>query len=232
MNNEIINIVWLAFSFLALFAFAEILYHYFKIQVEYTRKTVHFGTGIITLLFPIFLNSHWSVLFLCGSFALILSLSLKYNLLKSINAISRNSWGSLLYPLSVYGTFLFFLLFKINESRVGYLFYYLPILMLAVCDPIAALFGKRFPFGKFKIGDGHKTVTGCLAFFISAFLLTLIVFHFFVPNMPINWITLLYYFAIALFATITEAISSRGIDNLSIPLSVMLILFFTQWLTA
>lgn len=228
MNTELIAILWLAGSFLALFACAEILYHRFRVEAEYTRKFVHIGTGILTLLFPLFLTSHWSVLFLCGSFAVILALSLKFDQLKSINAIDRESLGSLLYPLAVYLTFLFFLMFKLDGQKVSYLFYYLPILTLAFADPMAALVGRRFPWGKFKIGSGHKSLTGCLVFFFVTFFLSMSLFVYF-AHMPFNGIVLAYYGVIAFVATVAEALSPKGIDNLTIPASVMVVLFLSQW---
>ena len=96
------NIAILTGYFLVLFGSAEILYHYFKIQAEYTRKYVHIGTGLLTLLFPILFSSHWSVLIICAAFLLLLVTSLKFNLLKSINAIGRFTLGSVMYPIVVY----------------------------------------------------------------------------------------------------------------------------------
>src|SRR5438309_317623 len=108
MSKEILNTIILASSFLALFGVAEVLYHFFKVRAEFTRKIVHVGTGLLSLLFPLMLSNHWYVLFLCASFGLILVLSLKFNLLKSINAIDRESVGSLAYPVSVYCSYLAF----------------------------------------------------------------------------------------------------------------------------
>lgn len=105
MKVDLIAISLLAVSFLFLFGMTELLYHRFKWKVELTRKIAHIGTGIITLLFPILLTSHWSVLLLSSSFLLLLSLTMRFNFLKSINAIDRTSYGSLLYPISVYGCF-------------------------------------------------------------------------------------------------------------------------------
>jgi dolichol kinase len=47
--------------------------------------------------------------------------------------------------------------------------------------------------------------------------------------MPFNGIVLAYYGVIAFVATVAEALSPKGIDNLTIPASVMLVLFLTQW---
>ncbi len=106
MSNNIFNTIWLACSFLVLFGIAEFLYHKIKVKADYTRNLVHVGTGFLTFLFPVLLNNHWWVLLLCSSFAGLLLISLKLNLLKSINAIGRQSVGSLAFPVVVYSCYL------------------------------------------------------------------------------------------------------------------------------
>ncbi|MBI3234471.1 MAG: phosphatidate cytidylyltransferase, partial [Bacteroidetes bacterium] len=59
MNKDIINTLILSGMFLTLFGLAEVLYHFFKVKAELTRKLVHFGTGLLTFLFPLILSSHW-----------------------------------------------------------------------------------------------------------------------------------------------------------------------------
>ena len=126
----------LGLCFLALFGLAEFLYHKQKVKAEITRKIVHVGTGLLTLLFPIFLHDQWQVLFLCTAFLLILLASLQFKLLPSINSIDRVSHGSILYPVAVYGCYLAY-----SYADKGLFFFYLPILTLAICDPLAALIG-------------------------------------------------------------------------------------------
>jgi hypothetical protein len=88
--------------FLALFGSAEILYHFFKVQAEYTRKYVHFFTGLFTLFFPVIFLSHWSVMIICTSFLLLLVICLKYKLLKSINSVNRFTLVSVMYTIIIY----------------------------------------------------------------------------------------------------------------------------------
>ncbi|MBC7865129.1 MAG: phosphatidate cytidylyltransferase [Bacteroidia bacterium] len=235
MPTEVLNTIYLACAFLGLFALAEVIYYVFKPKAEYTRKLVHFGTGIITLLFPIYLTSHWSVLFLCGCFALILLVSLKFNLLKSINAIDRKSHGSISYPVSVYGCFLFYMFMANGNSHFTgkYFFFYLPILTLAICDPIAALIGKRWPYKKFKVGDGQKSVMGSFSFFISALVLSVFSLCHFpaVDEMSFFLIDFTGCLVIAILATLAEAFSRKGFDNLSIPAAVIVgILFYKHFI--
>ena len=224
--RDIINTVILAGSFLALFGIAELLYHKFNVRAEYTRKLVHIGTGLLTLLFPVMLHNQWLVLFLCGTFALIILASLKFNFLRSINGIDRRSHGSISYPVSVYGCYLIYNYYdqRISSLHDPYIFFYLPILTLAVCDPIAALAGKRFPYGKYSIGKDTKTLVGSSCFFVSSVLVTISVCFLlshgsfcFTAVFPL---TLL----IAALATISEALSGKGVDNVTIPATVVLVL--------
>ena len=226
MSREIINMLILTGCFLTLFFLAELLYYKWKVHVDTTRKMVHVGTGFLTLLFPIMLGNHWFVLLLCASFGLLLIGSLKFKLLKSINAIDRVSYGSLLFPVAVYCCYLVYHHYAElpGNQPDTYIYFYAPILTLAICDPIAALVGKRFPFGRFKVGKGHKTLMGSSAFFISSLFLIFVLFTYF-ESYSINLGNL--FLASALFAgigTTTEAFSRNGLDNLFIPLMVVFML--------
>jgi len=210
--KEIIPPLILACCFLALFGIAELLYHFSQVRAEWTRKIVHIGTGLLTLLFPVVLASHWQVLFLCASFLVILLASLKFGWLPSINAIDRFSYGSILFPIIVY---LLFLVFQIADR--GLIVFYLPILVLAICDPIAALVGKRFPFGKYQVMGGGKSATGSLAFFASALLVTALTISAF--NHVHSGMQLIL--VVPAIATIAEALGVKGMDNFTIPASVV-----------
>ncbi len=226
MKEDIINSIILSGAFLSLFAIAEVLYHYLKVKAELTRKLVHFGTGLLSLLFPLMLSNHWFVLTLCASFALILIASLKFNLLKSINAIDRKSYGSLCYPLAVYSCFLIQSWYgKQSNFYGGYLIYYLPLLILAISDPMAALVGKRWAWMPFKVGKGTKTMAGTMAFFGSAFVISLIAFFAFQITLSMEFLVV-SCLLIALITAISEAISRNGFDNLFIPLSGSIVIYF------
>jgi dolichol kinase len=216
MRDNILNTVILGGLFLVLFAFAELLYHKFKFKAEHTRKIVHLGTGLFTLLFPIWITSHWFILGLCSSFLIILLFSLKYNLLPSINGVDRKTRGSILFPIIVYGCFLV-------QSHCGSLIYfYIPILILAICDPIAALVGKKFQIGKYTIFGHTKTFIGSAAFCVSAFVVTALSMSS-ILTIPFGEIILISLVN-AILTTISEAISHKGYDNFTIPVTSILVL--------
>ena len=232
MKTEIINTILLSTAFLGLFGLAELLYHYGKVKVEWTRKLVHIGGGLTTLLFPLLLDNHWLVLLLCASFVLILATSLKFGLLPSINAIDRKSVGSLVFPAAVYGCYIANDLFQQQASGMAEsnLFFYLPILTLAISDPLAAFVGKRWPYGKYGISGGVKTVSGSLAFLISALLIACGGLYAQVAWLSVAQI-MSFGIMTALAATIAEAFTGKGWDNITIPGTVILCLLLVERFT-
>ena len=221
MTKDLINTTFLALAFLSLFAVGELLYHKFKVKAEVTRKIVHIGTGVLSLFFPIMLGNHWLVLLLCASFAIILLISLRTLHLQSINSIDRKSYGSLLYPLSVYLCYLVY-----DYLDQNYLYYYLPILILAISDPIAAIAGKRWASPKYNIGNDSKTIAGNIGFLVSAYIISIIIIR---SNYEIIvYKIILASFLISIISTVAEGLSVRGKDNLSIPVSVIFALYLSE----
>ena len=213
-----INVIILAAGFLILFACAELMHHQFKLKAEITRKFVHLFTGFITLLFPIMLQNHWVVLFLCTSFAVLLVLSKKFHFLPSINKINRSSMGSVLYPVVVYGCYF------AGDYFESTLYFYTPILILAVADPVAAICGKKWPFGKYAVFGNSKTLVGSGAFFTAAFFTTWMLFWIqaAIPHEKISIV-----FLLAFFTTLAEGVSHKGFDNLTVPAVALLLLIFS-----
>ncbi len=220
MSQSVINMIILGGAFLVLFASAELMYHKFGVKAEVTRKYVHLLTGLLTMFFPPMLDNHWFVLALCGSFLGILIGSMILNLLPSINAVDRVTRGSLLYPVVVYGCFLAF------NYYGQFVFYYIPILILAICDPVAALMGKRWPISPYKIFGTTKTMMGSTSFFIVAVIASFVLFVG-IDEAPI-FEAIVLSIGIALVTTIAEAATGKGYDNISIPASAMALLLVAK----
>jgi dolichol kinase len=218
MNLDLWNCIFLSALFLSLFGVGELLYHKFGVKAELTRKWSHIGTGILTLLFPIMLSSHWYVLLMCSSFALILIASMRFKLLPSINAVDRKTLGSILYPVSVYLCFL-----SMSFSKVGYTGFYLPILSLALADPAAALIGKKWGKKKYTVFQENKSYMGSAACAIVAGLLCFTALRNQWPDSSFGFI-LVFSFIYAIIISTAEAFSTKGWDNLSIPLAGLITL--------
>ncbi|MEM8523158.1 MAG: phosphatidate cytidylyltransferase [Bacteroidota bacterium] len=215
-----LNIVYLTLAFLLLFASAEWLYHKRNIKAEVTRKYVHIATGLLTLFFPLMLENHWFVLLLCESFMLILVASLRLNLLPSINAVDRKTSGSLMYPIIVYGCYLVYSYYD------QFMFYYIPILILALCDPIAAFVGMNYPKGKYQTFGKTKTWSGSLCFFGVAVVICLLLMIG-VENMTFTAALPIAITVGAATAT-AEALTHGGYDNFTIPASALTVLILFE----
>ena len=116
-----------------LLVFNELAYRRLKLKGEVTRKFAHFSTALATLPFPYLFSSHWPVLALASIFAVGLFLTRYNKQLNSIHDIERKSMVSFLLPIAIY--VIFFVSFKAGNK----LMYILPMLILAICDPMAAI---------------------------------------------------------------------------------------------
>lgn len=217
MATQISNLLVLGTAYLVLFALCEYLWHKHRWDTEHTRKVAHAGSGIMALSFPYWFSDVIFVVVLCSTFLLILALTKRSKWLRSIHAVKRETYGSTMFPLVVCICFWFY-------SREGLLvLFYLPILIMALADPAACLAGRRYPIVKLY---KSKSLGGSLAFFGVAFVLGLGAFGFLSPHT--NWLVFLpRCVAIALACTVAEAVTQKGFDNLTIPLSALLVLLLT-----
>ena len=118
----------------------------------------------------------------------------------------RRAWGIVWFPLA----FLLLLLVVDDDRTV-----FLAMLTLAVCDPAATVVGKLFPWRPYDLTGDAKTLSGSLAFAaVCALLLAALGFA------PAYWLHLPLYVGLL---TLSEALGSRGLDNLYVPL-------LTAWL--
>lgn len=212
-NIDIPVLITFSIIYLILFATAEIAFHFFKVDAEYTRKWVHLGTGIIALFFPLFIGQPLDLIILCTLFAVLLIISIRFNFLKSINAIDRVSRGSLMYPAVVIICFLF------QYYQNAYVYYFIPILILAISDPVAALIGKKYKWKPFTLRGETKTVIGSLSFFITALVISM--FSLYMAFSFDGGYYILASLIIALITMIAEAMSIKGYDNLFIPIAAI-----------
>lgn len=90
------------------------------------------------------------------------------------------------------------------------------IYTLAVADPMSAIIGIKY--GKTKVVP-HKSLEGSLAFFVSSFVITFLVFFWWTSYLQIMLGSiLLLSFLVAFIGSLFEMIPLRLDDNLTIPL--------------
>ncbi len=220
MISQIVLTVIILIAIVCLLIFTEIMYRRLELKSEITRKFAHFTATLSTIVFPYIFNSHWYVLVLASFFFVILFVSRHGTQLGSIHKINRKSVGSYVLPVAVYLTFLVSFLLK-NK-----ILYILPILILAICDPMAGILGMNFKRNNKLINLlGHtlrKTVLGSLAFLVSSFVISVLALYMY--SGIFNLKNFLLALGIGVVTTLTEMLSRKGWDNLLIPLSAQLLL--------
>jgi len=180
---------------------------------EHCRKTVHMGMGLVCLTFPWLFRTAWPVGVLAGCAAAALGAvrfvpRLKTQLGGVLGGVERESWGELLFPLSV--AFVFLL------AHGQALLFCIPVLTLTLADAMAALIGQRYGQARYETDSGWKSVEGSTAFFFVAFLSTHVPLLLFSDVGRLE--CLLVAVVMGLILSLMEAIAWQGLDNLFIPL--------------
>jgi dolichol kinase len=216
MGNTItLSIVYFV-AIILLLGFNELNYRRLNVKGEITRKFAHFTATVAVVPFPYIFSSHWYVLVLAFIFFVALFVTQYSKQLKSIHDIERKSIGSYLLPAAIYFTFL------ISNLLDNKFIYILPMLILGICDPMAAIVGmgmkkNNHQIKLFGVATG-KSIFGSGAFLFTSFIISLIAlyFHRGLFDFKTFWLAAV----IAVISSLAELISWRGSDNLTIPVSV------------
>lgn len=185
----------------------------YDLDPETTRKGVHVLMGGVTLTFPWLFDALWPVAVvggLAGAGLLTVRLlpDLRTGTGRVLHDVDRHSYGELYYAGAVV------LLFGLSGGDP--ILYGVPILLLGLADPVAALVGLRYGTSFYRTSEGFKTGEGSAGFFLVAF------FCVHVPILLATDTGRLESLLIALIAgflvMLLEAIAWRGLDNLFIPI--------------
>lgn len=214
--NDFINALIVSFVFILIFAVSEIMSKK-GIKSEVTRKFSHFSGAIVSLIFPFIFQSYITVLSLCIIFCLFMLISKKFDLMKSIHNIDRNTDGAVYHPIAILTCFVYAQI--LNQPW----FYVISILILAISDAAAALVGKTYGHISYTVDTGSKkTLEGSLIFFFTSFLIVHIVLLLATHTGRLE--SVLIALLIALIVTLFESLSLRGCDNFFVPIASMVIL--------
>lgn len=209
--GSIISLIFLLF-----FIIAEICYRK-GLNVEITRKFVHFAGAFVTINFPFIFKTHWAVLILAVLFCGVMLITKKTGTLQSVHAVERKSYGAIYHPIAIYICFVY------SQFLHQPWFYVISILILAVSDAFAALVGKNYGMNEYIVEVGSKkTMEGSFTFFLTSFLITHLILLLTTTVGKVE--SVLVALLIAIIITIFESVSLKGADNLFIPIGTMFIL--------
>jgi dolichol kinase len=217
MNSQLLWLSVFLLILVVLIGISELLHRKLGVKPEHSRKFLHISGGSMCLLFPSIFNSHWWLLVLAVIAFSILLITYRKKLLPSVHRTKRYSFGSVLFPIPVYLCFLF------AQLQQNFLFFYIPVSLLAISDTAAEMGGNTWGHKTKQFFGGQKTLAGSISFFITAFLVCYIwlnvVTLFPAPEaMKISII-------ISVSTAIAETITLHGWDNLSVPAVATVVLY-------
>ena len=216
--HEIAAAALFAIGFLALFAVAERLRRNNLAPPEVSRKFVHVGGCIGAMAFPFIFRSPWTVVALAILFSTGIGVAQRVWCVRSLDDVDRVSDGGLLHPLALGACYL------VSDTFGRVADYEISMAVLAFSDTAAALVGRHWGRFRYCVEPGsERTAEGSAAFFSVTFVVVFLALRFADPALPIVGPALLALL-IAMLATLFEAISWGGADNLVVPLATLEIL--------
>jgi phytol kinase len=196
---------------------AEGLYKITNAESEIVRKIVHIGTGNVIILAWWLQIPAWVGIAASIGAAAIALLSYSLPLFPGINSVGRKSLGTFFYAVSI-GVLIawFWPLEKPYYAAIG-------ILVMALGDGLAALIGRKFGKHRYQIWGEKKSVEGSLTMAVISYAVTGVILLGVLGNSEQIWFSAI---AVAVVATVLEAISKIGIDNLTVPIGSAAVCFF------
>lgn len=194
----------------AIIGLAEGLRRHFGAEPEFARKIAHIGGGHIILIAWWFEMPAWLAITttIIVTIAVILSLS-RFNILVSRAGNKRTNLGFFYYSLS--HVILIAVLWPLGAE----LFSVLGILIMAWGDGLAGFVGYYLGRHRYTIRGATKSLEGSAAMFMVSLLVALLVLA---PFYGLTTVALPAA-AVAAVATLFEAVSRNGEDNLTVSLA-------------
>lgn len=175
-----------------------------RLDAGFTRKFIHIAVGMYSLLtIRLFSERIWAVIPPLA-FVLINWLDWRYGVMQAMTSSSRSNLGTVYFPLAF--------------AAVVWIFWEQPALLVASLmpltwgDALAAVVGERYGRHTYRVLGSTRSLEGSLtAFGFSALATGLVLAGFGIPG------TVGATLVTALGATLAEAVSPWGLDNLTIP---------------
>lgn len=226
------NVLAVVLSFIYIFAVigvAEGLRRAFGLPAEFTRKVVHIGVGMWAFGTAALFTNKWFAIIPPVVFIVLNYISYRRNVFAAMEVADKSNLGTVYFPVAFAAVILLF--FDVSKALMVAL-----LMPMTWGDAFAAILGRRFGrhrYAVFKRGatlGATRSLEGSAAMFIFSFLSAAITLAIF--GTPLDAAILLGV-VLALFATVVEAISPAGLDNLLVPASgVLAYLVLSPWLRA
>lgn len=194
-------------------ATAELLWHLGIIRDELARKFVHITVGTFVAFWPYFMS--WREIQLMSlAFVIVIAISWKANVFRSVHDVKRRTWGELFFPIGIGVSAL------IMPPPI---IFTAAILHLSLADGFAAIVGLRYGMvHKYSIRNYTKTIAGTATFWLIS--TAIILGTVMASQNGLTWPLLPLLVWLPLMATLLENVAVAGTDNIFVPLLIIVVL--------
>lgn len=180
---------------------------------EASRKWIHIMLCNIWFIYLAFIDNIIVACILPALFVVINTLSYKFNLIKIMERENKkDGFGTIYYAISI--LILSLITYYIKNPMLATT----GLLIMGYGDGLAAIVGKSVKSKKFQIFGGEKSVAGSTTMLIVSLIISAITLA--VLGTEAIFIKSII---IAIVATILEAVSVKGLDNITVPLLITLL---------
>ena len=207
--SDILALIIVYIYVIIVFVIAELV---LKTKPEVSRKFLHIMVGNMIFAMPFFADSWTMVWFLTLPITVALFFLTEYSPIKIENSVTESGHALGLFFYAAIWT----ILIAIFSKQLWIVA--LAIVPMVYGDGFAALIGQKFGKIKYAVFGGTKSLEGSLTMFVSTTVMSVFVWMVFTSiGYPMPEFNLVYIIAISAVATVCEALSYGGIDNLSVP---------------
>ena len=209
-----------------IFVIAEMV---LKTRPEVSRKFLHIMVGNMIFAMPFFSDPWVMVWFLTLPITIGLFFLTEYSPIKIKNSVTESGHALGLFFYAGIWTILiaiFTMIAPANDPKFYIWIVTLAIVPMVYGDGFAALIGQKFGKLKYTVFGSQKSIEGSLTMFVITAVMSVFVWMVFASigcTMP--EFNIVYVIVISAVATVCEALSYGGIDNLTVP-AVTSILYF------
>lgn len=222
-NNDLLLLGILGLSILLLAWITEWLASKSVIKKWISRKILHIAAIGSCSVAPLIIQKNTFPLLIfisCSAAVFLLWLIVYKGYFQDENG--KKSWGIASFP---WAYIVLLWVFKDNPIYIA-----LPMSFLALGDAFACIIGRTFSSSYYIVFGDKKSVLGSLAFVAGCLLAAALLSYFFPSQIPhsANYSFRQIILLSAIVAAISEAMTRNGFDNVSIPFSSILVIYFLQ----
>ena len=181
---------------------------------EHSRKFVHIMLCNVWVIYLIFIDSLLVACILPAAIVIINRFSYKFKILKTMERENNDGFGTIYYAISILLTSIFS--YYLNNPMIGTI----GMLVMGYGDGLAAVIGQNINSPKYKIGNTSKSLAGSLTMFIVSLVISCIVLNLLGAEYFI-----LKAIGMAVISTLLEAVSIKGLDNITVPIGLVLLTY-------